>query len=97
MIIVYKFHRFSILFNYQFSCTDVDVREIERLKSKRAELDDRISTLGRDIQAFQSELRHVEDKGANLHRDRVSETYVYRPLWMSILLIRLLLQCLFYC
>lgn len=49
---------------------NVDVSEIERLKSKMAELEDMISALGQDIQALQSELRHVEDKGANLHKER---------------------------
>ncbi|KAL3516439.1 hypothetical protein ACH5RR_023341, partial [Cinchona calisaya] len=49
---------------------NVDVREIEGLKSKKGEFDDMISALDRDIQGLQSELRHVEDEGAKLQKQR---------------------------
>lgn len=57
--------------NY-FSLLDLDVGEIERLKSRKTELEDTISTIDSDLKALQMELRQKEDEAAEHRRERVS-------------------------
>ncbi|MCD9560307.1 Structural maintenance of chromosomes protein 5 [Datura stramonium] len=49
---------------------NVDAGEVERLKSRKLQLDEAISTLEDNLRAVKSELRNIEDEGAKLERQR---------------------------
>ncbi|KAL2461210.1 Structural maintenance of chromosomes protein 5 [Abeliophyllum distichum] len=49
---------------------NVDVGEIERLKSRKIELEDTISTIDANLKALQMELRQKEDEAAEHRRER---------------------------
>ncbi|KAK4379719.1 hypothetical protein RND71_001581 [Anisodus tanguticus] len=49
---------------------NVDAGEVERLKSRKLQLDEAISTSEENLRAVKSELRNIEDEGAKLERQR---------------------------
>ncbi|CAA3031223.1 structural maintenance of chromosomes 5, partial [Olea europaea subsp. europaea] len=54
----------------QLLLCNLDVGEIERLKSRKTELEDTISTIDSDLKALQMELRQKEDEAAEHRRER---------------------------
>ncbi|CAN4080585.1 unnamed protein product [Withania somnifera] len=54
----------------RFLLCNVDAGEVERLKSRKLQLDEDISTLEDNLRAVKSELRNIEDEGAKLERLR---------------------------
>ncbi|KAH6782870.1 structural maintenance of chromosomes 5 [Perilla frutescens var. hirtella] len=49
---------------------NVDVKEIETVKSKQRELEDKISAIDANLKSFQATLRQKEDEAAELQRER---------------------------
>lgn len=54
----------------RFLLCNVDAGEVERLKSRKLQLDEDISALEDNLRAVKSELRNIEDEGAKLERQR---------------------------
>ncbi|OVA00848.1 RecF/RecN/SMC [Macleaya cordata] len=52
-----------------FLCS-LDVGEIEKLRASKRELEDTIAGLDESFKTLQTELRHLEDEAAKLHRQR---------------------------
>lgn len=53
-------------------CTDIDVSDIERLRSKKFELETSIANGEESLKSLQKELRQSEDEMANIYKKRVS-------------------------
>lgn len=51
--------------------TGVDAGEVERLRSRSKELEETIGSLEEKIKVLQTELRHLDDEAAQLHKLRV--------------------------
>lgn len=49
------------------------MRELEIVKSKQLELEDKISSIDANLRSLQATLRQREDEAAELQRERVSE------------------------
>ncbi|KAK6119210.1 hypothetical protein DH2020_047058 [Rehmannia glutinosa] len=49
---------------------DLDVKEIESVKSRKVELEEKISTIDANLRALQTALRRKEDEAAELQRER---------------------------
>ncbi|KAM3358354.1 structural maintenance of chromosomes protein 5 [Capsicum galapagoense] len=54
----------------RFLLCNVDAGELERLKSRKLQLDEAISTLEDNLRELKRELRNIEDEGAKLERQR---------------------------
>lgn len=54
-------------------CADVDVKELEELRSKKNKLEEEVTVLDSSLKVLQSEQRRFEDEAAQLHRQRVSQ------------------------
>ncbi|KAK6140426.1 hypothetical protein DH2020_025836 [Rehmannia glutinosa] len=50
---------------------DLDVKEIESVKSRKVELEEKISTIDANLRALQTALRQKEDEAAELQRERL--------------------------
>lgn len=61
----------SIFLYVTFS--DLDVKEIETVRSKQIELEDKISSVDANLKSLQATLRQKEDEAAELQRERVSK------------------------
>lgn len=62
-----------------FTFLDLDVKEIEVVRSKQIELEDKISTIDVTLKSLQATLRQKEDEAAELQHERVSE-YMWNAL-----------------
>lgn len=67
--------KLHVLFKIIYCCSspDVDVDELESLRTRKKELEDAISDLEISLKVLQSEQRHYEDEAAKLERERVSQ------------------------
>lgn len=52
-------------------CLGSDAGEIERLRSRKKDLEDRISDLEESLKPLQSDIRQIEDEASKLHKQRV--------------------------
>lgn len=70
-----KFIRIAFILNNIHCCSspDVDVEELESLRTRKSELEDSISDLDSSLKVLQSEQRRIEDEAAKLQRERVSQ------------------------
>ena len=52
----------------------MDAGEVERLRSRSKELEETVGSLEETIKVLQTELRHLDDEAAQLHKLRVNRT-----------------------
>lgn len=62
-----------------FTFSDLDVKEIEVVRSKQIALEDKISTMDVTLKSLQATLRQKEDEAAELQHERVSK-YIWNAL-----------------
>jgi hypothetical protein len=58
-------------------CTDIDVSDIEELRSRKIELETRIVNWEDGLKSLQKELMQSEDELAKIHKKRVSSFFEF--------------------